>query len=259
MRRLSKETKRAIPLTDQAPTIFHYAKAMGYQTHYLDAQTNHLWNGLAVSDLAQVDHWLNTEQLGNDMESDFQAAEYIQHTITTSRGNFIVLNKRGVHIKYENAYPEDHAIWTPTPLNGNYQRYRDLIVNAYDNGLRYNVNTFFEVLFADQDAALENAIYIYTADHGETLFEDGTSWPHCRTTNKEAMVPLLIIGQLNQTVETNYKAHHSNIFATVLDLMDVPEVIRWYAYPPSLLSASAADSTDRLFLDSSYIITNFDE
>ena len=246
------------PNPDEYPTLFQYAKAMGYQTHYLDAQSNYLWNGLYVGDLADVDHWVNTETLGNDIENDFRAADHIHQLVTSSVGNFVVLNKRGVHFLYEDSYPPEQTIWEPTPPNFTYRAYPELVANAYDNGIRYNVNTFFERLFPDVEAGLEQTIYLYTADHGETLFEGGSSALHCFFSKLEASVPLLLIGRLDLAVDTTYKASHSNIVPTLLDLMAVPADQYAYPYRPSLLTAQGSDSVDRFFLDGALAAINFD-
>src|SRR5574339_998571 len=44
--------------TVRYPTVFQYARAMGYETYYMDAQTSSLWNGLTDQDISFVDRWL---------------------------------------------------------------------------------------------------------------------------------------------------------------------------------------------------------
>lgn len=245
--RLSEETgSRAEALTRQAPTVFHYARAMGYKTYYLDAQTDYLWNGLSLEDLAAVDGWVNTKQLGTDWQVDLHAAEWIRDKVSSSTGNFIVLNKKGVHFLYEESYPPEEAVWGPAPQD--YHTQPERVDNVYDNGIRYNVNSFFERLLKDSPALLENTVILYTSDHGQTLFENGVDWLHCNYTPPEASVPLLLIGKLERAPDTAYPASHSNILPTLLDLMGVPEDVRAMEYAPSLLSATRGDVGRRFYL-----------
>ena len=67
----------------------------------------------------------------------------------------------------------------------------------------------------------------------------------------------MLIGS-DHTVDTNYKASHYNIFATLLDLMKFPEGERLHEYPISLLVATEAHSADRYYFDAKGIRHNFD-
>ena len=44
-----------------------------------------------------------------------------------------------------------------------------------------------------QPETLENTIFAYTSDHGQTLSENGETWPQTGPTHNEANVPLLIV------------------------------------------------------------------
>ena len=236
------------------PTIFQYAKAMGYITWYMDAQTNTFWNGLTDSDVAYLDSWIKAKDLGDDIQSDFRAADQIVQIVSDGTGNFIVMNKRGVHFLYEGSYPADAAMWGPTP--GEYTSQPELVTNPYDNGLLYNVNTFFERLLADP-GILDHTIILYTSDHGQTLFENGVSWLHCNNTPQEATVPLLLIGKGLQIPDQPYAASHANILPTLLDLIHFPMEERMHAYAPSLLSANASGAVDRFFFDGALRLVDF--
>jgi len=235
-------------LTSHWPTIFQYARAMGYKTYYLDAQANYLWNGLLTSDLTYVDVHMTTDDFTATMHSDKNAAMYIRQLITDTTGNFIVLNKMGMHILYENNYPPSEAHWLPTPPDRDYKHNPTLVINAYDNALHYNLETFFQTLMPDLKE-LPNTLIVYTSDHGDTLQEHGETWSHCHNTDPEATVPLFIVGKLDHSVDTGYSASHVNIMPTILDLMQVPESKRSQTYAPSLLSAQASLGEKRYFID----------
>lgn len=242
-------------MVETHPTVFQYAKAMGYETVYMDAQTNTFWNGLAPDDLEYIDMWIKAKDLGDDIQSDFRAADWIAKAVTNNKGKFIVLNKRGVHFLYENSYPADIETWRPVP--GEYTSQPELVTNPYDNGVLYNVNTFFERLLIDLQILADTTI-LYTSDHGQTLFENGVSWLHCNYTPMEATIPLLMLGRnLPASSDENFLASHSNILPTLLDLMDVPDKFRLYPYAPSLFSPAFDVAGERWFFDGSLRLIEF--
>lgn len=240
--------------TAKYPTIFQYAKAMGYKTYYMDAQTNSLWTGLTDQDISFVDVWSRARDFGRDIESDFRAADRIVSILSESRGNLIVLNKRGVHFLYEGSYPPDAAVWLPLP--GDYLANPSLVPNSYDNSILYNVNTFFERLLINPEV-LEYTVILYTSDHGQTLFENGATWMHCNSTPQEAIVPMILIGRRLPPLDDHFPASHSNILPTLLDLMNVPAEQRIHTYAPSLLSESNSMFPDRLFFDGGLRLVDF--
>ena len=226
------------------PTVFQYAKAMGYKTYYMDVQTNTLWNGLTDRDVPFIDSWFKALDFGSDFDSDFRAADRTVKIVSAGSGNFIVINKRGVHFLYESSYPPEGAVWPVLPKS--YFADPVLVVNPYDNGVAYNVNTFFERLLVNPKI-LENTTILYTSDHGETLFENHVTWPHCKYTTQETIVPLILIGKNLPPVNDAYPASHSNILPTLLDLMGVPPDQRIHSYARSLFSGTGDMMPDRFF------------
>ncbi|MEZ4514709.1 MAG: sulfatase-like hydrolase/transferase [Chloroflexota bacterium] len=230
---------------EQYPTLFQYAKAMGYTTYYFDAQTAHLWNSMSINDLDYVDHWINSDQLPAGQTVDFAVAEQIRAITNQSTGNFILVNKDGVHFHYNDRYPMEAAIWMPVPPTGAYGDVA-LVSNTYDNAIRYNVDGFWRRLIPDP-GAIGNTLYLYTGDHGDTLVENGESWMHGGSSQQEARVPIILIGQHAFDLYPSYQASHFNLFPTLLDLMGFPVEQRPHSYALSLLTATADDSTARYF------------
>jgi glucan phosphoethanolaminetransferase (alkaline phosphatase superfamily) len=220
----------------------------------MDAQTNTLWNGLTDQDVSFIDQWFKASDFGNDCESDFRAADMISKIVSKGVGNFIALNKRGVHFLYESSYSREAAVWLPLPRE--YSSQPELISNSYDNGILYNVNTFFERLLINP-RVLENTTILYTSDHGQTLFENHVSWLHCNYTPQEATLPLIMIGKNLPAVNNSYHASHSNILPTLLDLMEIPADQRMHSYAPSLLSETLDGTTDHFFFDGSLRLIDF--
>lgn len=232
------------------PTIFHYARAAGYRTYHLDAQMDTLWL-INPADREIVDEWYRARDLGAGLpvyDIDFAAARKIRQIIHNSTGNFIWVNKSGVHFPYPMRYPESAVVWQPSLKDNGYDyRQYEAISSSYDNAILYNIDRFFEELIG-ADGLPANTVIIYTSDHGQTLSENGESWPHSGITRPEACVPLLIIQNSPLQADTRYPASHANIFPTLLDLMHIPQEARVYPYAPSLLSAHNTDGVPRRYI-----------
>jgi glucan phosphoethanolaminetransferase (alkaline phosphatase superfamily) len=237
------------------PSIFQYAKAMGYETHYLDAQKETFWLG-TPDDRNYVDDWQPVSRfpVANLYERDALIAQRIVEIVDGSMGHFIWVIKRGVHYPYSSQFPAAATKWQPAQTDSS-DMYeidpgkREQLVNTYDNALKYNLDSFFRGL--DIPHRRNRNFFVYTSDHGQTLSEHGERHTHCRnsalTDPTEAAVPLCLITVEPLAVDTQYRASHANIFATLLDLMGVPKLERRHEYALSLLGAKATDSKPRYF------------
>jgi lipid A ethanolaminephosphotransferase len=178
---------------------------------------------------------------------DFAVADTIRSLVESPTRNFIWVTKEGAHVPYFRRAPASHAIWTPQWTSGSWDPARKQeIINAYDNAVRYNLDGFFRRLFPGSEIP-KDTVFVYTADHGESLAEQGEAVAHCGVGRQEAIVPLVMFGYGGPPVDTNYRASHQNLFPTLLDLMGVPEASRTRAYERSLLRATAGDSQPRFF------------
>lgn len=236
------------------PTVFQYAKAMGYKTFYFDGQLSYRWIG-KPSDVADVDEWLMPDTLkkGDWYDIDAEIARKVKEIVSSSTGNFIWINKFGVHFPYKNSYPDSAAKWLPVlessnklvlyPTGDEHEKLK----NSYDNAVLYNSQSFFANIFENGLAA--NTFYVYTSDHGQNLSESGRANSHCLMTKNEANVPLFIVAEpeIMPVVDTGYKASHANIFPALLDLMSFPESERQKTYSPSLLETGHTDSKPRFY------------
>lgn len=241
------------------PTIFQYAKAMGYRTVYFDGQINNFWAG-TPDDLKYVDAFFNVEHINPTREpgwdNDRKIGKLINEMIATSTGNFIFVFKHGNHTPYSENFPPNMAAWKPSSTEVSYDALasdREAFINTYDNAIKYNLDSFFRVLTSDHDPLPNNTVIIYTSDHGQTLNEDGERRSHAGRTLKEAEVPLFILGETGTKVDTGFRAEHANIFATLLDLMNYPPELRRHPYAVSLLKATASSSADRFFIVPNFV------
>ncbi len=247
------------------PTIFQYAKAMGYKTHFFDGQMVGYW-GDNQEDKAFIDQWSGVLDISDGKgferyDLDNLIAKKTRAILEGSKGNFIFIFKHGAHIPYQSNFPSDQEIWQPSYSTSNKYSIpssEDLesVRNAYDNSILYNVNSFFADLIGDYAQIPNNTVILYTADHGQSLFVNGRA-SHGGKTKAEATVPLFMIGDLPK-MDNRYKASHANIYPTVLDLIAYPEALREKRGFPSLLKATITDSRQRFFNPDLGVKTPFD-
>jgi glucan phosphoethanolaminetransferase (alkaline phosphatase superfamily) len=245
------------------PTVFQFGRAMNYGTHLFDGQLTVRRFGLSPSDMRFVGDWRNASSFGDDPDTDMRMARAAAGVLKEPAGQLIVIIKRGNHEPQENNYPSGGGMWQPSR---DVPRSEEPVAraNAYDNAIRYNLDAFFRALL-QPDGGLPRTVGIYTSDHGEMLAEHGGT-PFVRKLVPEvATVPLVMFGDDRPRVDTGYRASHHNIFATILDLMDVPAAIRPWSYGRSLIGARATDHDPRPVLsgymfgrDYFYEIKDFD-
>ncbi len=223
-------------LIKRKPTIFQYAQARGYKTYHFNATSNQFWIGTAA-DLNYIDVWWPKDHFLTEprFDIDFNLAQQTAQLVAKSQGNFIWINKRGLHFNYNSHYPPTATRWQPVGATRFKVQAQAELVNAYDNAIRYNVNNFFYHLLESQPNLLEQTTILYTSDHGQTLSEHGETWTHCVGTPNELLVPIFMISATPRQINTPSPASHFNIFATLLDLMAFPSPERVYPYAPSLL------------------------
>lgn len=231
----------------RAPTIFQYARAAGYETFYFDGQSYTDWIGEA-SDRREfgrvfTDRDFTAEIAAYDLDRAFAAK--IREIVSSSEGNFIWVNKRGVHFRYEKNYPAGKSGWSATDAKSALMGKEQELTDNYDNALVYNSESFFRTLVGDR--LPPHTTFVYTSDHGQTLLPDRAT--HAGDSKPEALVPLLIIGDdvRLRDADTGFAAAHGNLFATLLDLMHYPQEARREFYAASLFAAKAGDSKPRTY------------
>lgn len=226
------------------PTIYQYAKLLGYKTFFLDGQTNIKWLGNR-KDYEYIDIWKNKNYFMNKVEKkhdiDISIAEELNDIISTSTGNFIWVWKRGVHFPYSGNYP-----YTKKHFSLDNKTPKERLIASYDNGIRHNVDNFFKVLYPVIECS-NNTVIVYTSDHGESLLDDGETRLHAGTRKEQAQVPLLMLGDIPENLRPDIKVAHENIFATLLDLLEYPKNYRQYDYANSLIGQDTLFPLQRFY------------
>ncbi|MBA4373467.1 MAG: hypothetical protein C0402_11480 [Thermodesulfovibrio sp.] len=247
--------------TDRNPTLFDYAKRMGYETLYIDINHGYLpklMKAAGDSPVRSLDQWMNEQSFEErhiDLETtkDPGIARFLSRLLNERGGYFIVVNKKGLHFHYHYRYPADSAsaIWRPVmeasePIDTSAAG-REKLVNTYDNGIRFQVDEFFRVFVSETKN--QNYILLYTSDHGQTLAEQGQVYTHMKPDAVIVDVPeFLVLGErygrrnLLAGIPPGVRVSHLNNFATLLDLMAVPMSLRVRPYETSIFSLAGENS-----------------
>ena len=255
--------------TDRNPTIFDYAKKMGYETIYIDINQGYLpqlMKAAGDGPVRSLDRWM-TEQSFEERHVDLEAtkdpgiARFLSSLLNERGGYFVVVNKKGLHFHYRYRYPDDRAftIWRPAmyasePIDTSAAG-REKLVNTYDNGIRFQVDEFFRVLVSE--TTNQNYVILYTSDHGQTLSEHGQVYTHMKPDKVIVDVPdFLVSGErysrkgLLAGISPGIRVSHLNNFATLLDLMGVPISLRVCPYEKSIFSLTG-DNRVRYYMSGS--------
>jgi glucan phosphoethanolaminetransferase (alkaline phosphatase superfamily) len=256
--------------TDRDPTIFDYAKKMGYETVYIDINQAYLPKLLkAAGDtpVRSLDWWMDGQSFAErqiDLETtkDPGIAHFLSGLLNKRGGYFIVVNKKGLHFSYHYRYPDEPAftIWSPVmkasdPIDISAAG-REKLVNTYDNGIRFQVDGFFRVLMSE--TTNQNFVILYTSDHGQTLSEHGQVYTHMKPEEAIVDVPDFFVSgerygkqSLLAGITPGIRVSHLNNFATLLDLMGVPVSLRVRPYDKSVFALKAGDNKERYYMSGS--------
>jgi glucan phosphoethanolaminetransferase (alkaline phosphatase superfamily) len=250
--------------TARNPTIFDYAKKMGYETIYIDIDKGYLSplvKAAGGGPVRSLDRWMTDQSFKErhvnlETTKDVGVARFLSSLLNERGGYFVLVNKKGLHFRYRNKYPDDMAstIWKPVmeasesidpSATG-----RETLVNTYDNGIRFQVDEFFRVFVSE--TTNQNYVILYTSDHGQTLAEHGQMYTHMKPDTVIVDVPdFLVSGErysrrgLLSRIPPGIRVSHLNNFATLLDLMGVPMSLRVRPYDKSIFSLTAEDNRVR--------------
>jgi hypothetical protein len=251
-----------IRINSTLPSIWQYAKKAGLRTVYIDAQRTggNLQNLMNDAEKKDIDEFVQFDQT-SVRDRDMAAAAKLIELLNDGTPQLVVINKVGAHFPVHDKYPDAFMAYRPTLSRGQFVEVTDtgtrdgfngqpddwvLYRNAYKNTLLWNVGEFFSRVFAQ--ANLNNALLIYTSDHGQDLHERGNPGlnTHCGgdPVEEEGLVPLVVIqGSDLKTLDwqaqlagNKDRSSHYNIFPTLLQLMgyDLAGVEAVYGKPLSV-------------------------
>ena len=117
----------------------------------------------------------------------------------------VVLHTYGSHFNYRERYPQKFAHFQPDDAPEASPRYRDRLVNAYDNSIRYTDHLLGSLICYLDSLPETDCAMIYASDHGEDIFDYGSGrFLHASPVPSfhQLHVPMIL------WMSGNYRAHH---------------------------------------------------
>jgi len=187
-------------LTTEKSVVSAFSEA-GYRTWWISNQmTVSQWdNGISIyAEEADVRRYLNMAGFGSRSDHDEVLLPELERALQDpARNRFIVLHTLGSHFNYRNRYPDSFDRFQPSLAVNERTTIFDMerrteLGNAYDNSILYT-DFFLAEVIRRLEAVGGDSVMLYTADHGESLFE-GTCFKagHGVTSATNFHVPFMI-------------------------------------------------------------------
>lgn len=145
-------------------------KEAGYYTAFISNQQR---NGSFIDFLGeQADECVFVKEENQNEPYDGVLLQRVADVLRLGYGRvFIVLHTYGSHFNYKDRYPADMAAFLPDAIESAEKKYRNELINAYDNSIRYT-DAFLGKLINRLNEDERCAALLYTSDHGEDIFDD---------------------------------------------------------------------------------------
>ena len=105
---------------------------------------------------------------------DMQLLEEVRKVLEASDSQklLIILHCYGSHFSYHQRYPREFAHFKPDADVAISRQNREMLVNAYDNSIRYTDHFLAETIAYLRSLKDTSSALLYCADHGEDLIDD---------------------------------------------------------------------------------------
>lgn len=169
-----------LPDTDmrsmKSPSVFAYMRAAGFATFLLDAQhgMGRPPNFMTDADIAALDGQLlvrDTTRPFEEWDADRLLIPALVEIIRREERSFSYVLKIGAHFPYSVRFAPDDAAFSPADVADEYEGDRAQVISDYLNTLRHGVDGFLRELLEALAAEERDVVVVYTADHGQSLFE----------------------------------------------------------------------------------------
>lgn len=148
-------------------------KEAGFQTAFFSNQRfNHSFIDFFGKE-ADTFEFIKEDSLNTDSNpSDLELMRCVTKELAKGANKLlIVLHTYGSHFNYRERYPATEAYFKPDYPADAEPKFKNNLVNAYDNSLRYT-DKLLKRLISLLDEQQTDAVLAYTSDHGEDIFDD---------------------------------------------------------------------------------------
>ena len=237
---LTRATVDQQELINQEKSILEAFHEAGYQTAFISKNS---YTPFTIRIMNSCDyHYIFSRGLDAVDSYDIDLVTQLQDHYT-SEGQFVVLHSLGSHFKYSLRYPIEANYYTPSlATNDGYSKlteeHKDLLINAYDNTIRYTDYVLGE-LIEWADSLNQKAVVMYISDHGESFWDDERKLSlhgSYELSNAEYHVPCFVwysneyeqaypekVAMMKQNRDVAQNS--SIVFSTLLDIADITEAV----------------------------------
>ncbi|MCL1046328.1 phosphoethanolamine transferase [Shewanella electrodiphila] len=139
--------------------------------------------------------FINTSPYNTSSKYDIELVTKLSEILKSNGSKFIVMHLLGSHHDYNDRYPEQFNVYSPSNY-GNKTNLYDIrninkLNNAYDNTILYTDFIIYKTIKLLEELNIKSSI-TYASDHGESLFDDGISSGHGLINKKNFHVPLFL-------------------------------------------------------------------
>lgn len=181
----SNTTHKSVPMLLSASSAEDYGriykeksiitafKEAGFRTSYFSNQRYNrsfidLFGSEADVNVYKKENVPDSANVSDDTLLELVAQELANKDV---KKKFIVLHTYGSHFNYQERYPASDAFFKPDSVTSAKPKYRDILINAYDNSIRYTDDFIYKVINMAKEQGGLSAV-LYTSDHGEDIFDD---------------------------------------------------------------------------------------
>lgn len=165
----------------------------GYETAWISNQKrNHSLIDFFGEQAEECKFISDDGQAHYDLELCPMLEEFISQPGAPKR--FVALHTYGSHFNYSDRYPDECRHYTPDTEAEAMPEYRHILMNAYDNTIRYT-DLMLDSIISIADRSGVPAAVVYVADHGEDIFDDSRNrFLHASPTptGRQLHVPMLV-------------------------------------------------------------------
>jgi len=181
----------------------------GFYTYFLSVQSP---NHSMIESYAREAHTLKYASCSDGKHAiDGNILPMVDAAINdnTHKKKLIVVHLYGSHFDYTDRYPSEYALFKPDRHRQVNAENRARLINAYDNTIVYTDYVLSEMIHRLDEAGCSAGL-IYTSDHGEDIFDDGSGkFLHASPTPTywQLHVPMLLY------MNKPYTDEHADLYA----------------------------------------------
>ena len=200
-----KEPGNIRKLTNYTTNLFKMAKENGYKTYFYSAYDMKQTNLIGVP---YIDKMITSESNRRRFKSEKEdyLVELFKQIDLKDGKNFVVLNFRSTHSPYEKCYEHHPEFDVFKPKDDS--RFEEEN-SSYDNSILYIDFVLSQIIEHFKAQNIENAQFIFTADHGEMLGLPDGKYGHNKLAQEVYSVPYIWIGnKTNNLIKVNKISHY---------------------------------------------------